>query len=131
MQPTHGALYARVSSEQHAEAQTIARQVAALRERVAAEGCVWPEVRPLLDEGDSGATVLRPALERLRDVIAGGAVDRVDVPSPDRLARKDADQVLRVDACRRAGVDVIFRNRALGQRPEDALLLQVQGMSAE
>ena len=74
---------------------------------------------------------MRPALERLRDVIAGGAVDRVYVHSPDRLARKYAYHVLLVDEFRRAGVEVIFLNRALGQSPEDDLLLQVQGMIAE
>src|SRR6266851_6272066 len=74
---------------------------------------------------------MRPALERWRDVIAAGAVDRVSVHSPDRLARTDASQVVLVEECRRAGVEVIFLNRALGQSPEDALLLQVQGMIAE
>jgi site-specific DNA recombinase len=131
MQPTQVAIYARVSSDQQAEAQTIASQVAALRERVTAEGLVLPEAMQFLDEGYSGATLIRPALERLRDVIAGGAVDRVYVHSPDRLARKYAYQVLLVDEFRRAGVEVIFLNRALGQSPEDDLLLQVQGMIAE
>src|SRR5881398_1654733 len=130
MQPTQVAIYARVSSDQQAEAQTIASQVAALRERVTAEGLVLPEAMQFLDEGYSGATLIRPALERLRDVIAGGAVDRVYVHSPDRLARKYAYQVLLVDEFRRAGVEVIFLNRALGQSPEDDLLLQVQGMIA-
>ena len=123
MQPTQVAIYARVSSDQQAEAQTIASQVAALRERVTAEGLVLPEAMQFLDEGYSGATLIRPALERLRDVIAGGAVDRVYVHSPDRLARKYAYQVLLVDEFRRAGVEVIFLNRALGQSPEDDLLL--------
>jgi site-specific DNA recombinase len=84
-----------------------------------------------LDEGYSGATLVRPALERLRDVVAAGRVDRLSVPSPDRLARTYASQVLLVDECRRAGVEVVFLNRALGQSPEDDLLLQVQGMIAE
>jgi len=88
MHPTHGALYARVSSAQQAEAQTIASQVAALRERVAAEGLGLPEAMPCLDAGESGATLMRPALERWRDVIAGGAGDRVSGHSPDRLARQ-------------------------------------------
>ena len=131
MNPTQVALYARVSSDPHTEAHTIASQGAALRERVAAEGLVVPEAMQFLDEGYSGATLIRPALERLRDVIAGGAVDRVYVHSPDRLARKYAYQVLLVDEFRRAGVEVIFLNRALGQSPEDDLLLQVQGMIAE
>src|SRR6266852_695533 len=84
-----------------------------------------------LDEGSSGATLVRPALERLRDVIAAGAIDRLSVHSPDRLARKYAYQVLLVEEFRRARVEVMFLNRALGQSPEDDLLLQVQGMIAE
>src|SRR6266481_4448484 len=131
MNTTQVAIYARVSSDPQVEAHTIASQVAALRERVAAEGLALPEAMQFLDEGYSGATVIRPALERLRDVIAGGVVDRVYVHSPDRLARKYAYQVLLVEEFRRAGVEVIFLNRALGQSPEDDLLLQVQGMIAE
>ena len=84
-----------------------------------------------IDEGYSGATLVRPALERLRDVVAVGAVDRLYVHSPDRLARKYAYQVLLVDEFQRAGVEVVFLNRELGQTPEDELLLQVQGMMAE
>ena len=131
MSSTQVAMYARVSSDQQAEAQTVASQVAALRERVAAEGLALPDAMQFMDEGYSGATLIRPALERLRDVIAAGAVDRLYVHSPDRLARKYAYQVLLVDEFRRAGVEVIFLNRALGQSPEDDLLLQVQGMIAE
>lgn len=51
--------------------------------------------------------------------------------SPDRLARKYAYQVMLVDECQRAGVEIVFLNRELGQSPEDELLLQVQGMIAE
>ena len=125
------AIYARVSSDQQAEAQTIASQVAALRERVTADGAVVPEAMQFLDDGYSGATLIRPALERLRDVVAAGSVDQLYIHSPDRLARKYAYQVLLVDEFRRAGVEVVFLNRALGQSPEDDLLLQVQGMIAE
>ena len=131
MNPTQVAIYARVSSEQQAETHTIASQVAALRERVVADELAVSEAMQFLDEGYSGATLVRPALERLRDVIAAGSVDRLYVHSPDRLARKYAYQVLLVDEFRRAGVEVVFLNRALGQSPEDDLLLQVQGMIAE
>jgi site-specific DNA recombinase len=74
---------------------------------------------------------VRPALERLRDVAAAGSVDRLYVHAPDRLARKYAYPVLLVDELRRAGVEVVFLNRALGQSLEDDLLLQVQGVIAE
>jgi site-specific DNA recombinase len=125
------AIYARVSSAHQAEAHTVASQVAALHERVAADGLAVPEALQFIDEGYSGATLVRPALERLRDLVAAGAVDRLYVHSPDRLARKYAYQVLLVDEFQRAGVDVIFLNRELGRSPEDELLLQVQGMMAE
>jgi site-specific DNA recombinase len=102
-----------------------------LQARVAVDGLSVSAARQFLAEGYRGATLVRPALERLRDVVAVGSVDRLYGPSPDRLARKYAYQVLLVDECRRAGVEVIFLNRALGQSPEDDLLLQVQGMIAE
>lgn len=123
MSSTQVAISARVSSAQQAEAQTVASQVAAWRERVAAEGLALPDARQFLDEGDRGATLLRPALERLGDVIAARAVDRLYVHAPDRLARQYAYQVLFVDECRRAGGAGIFLNRALGQSPDDDLLL--------
>jgi len=94
MSQSYAAIYARVSSEQQAVAHTIASQVAALRERVALDGLVLAEAMQFLDEGYSGATLVRPALERLRDVIAAGAIDRLSVHSPDRLARQYAYQVL-------------------------------------
>ena len=66
-----------------------------------------------------------------RDAAANGAIDRLYVHSPDRLARKYAYQVLLVDELQRCGVELIFLNRELGRSPEDDLLLQVQGMVAE
>ena len=128
---SHAAIYARVSSDQQAAADTIGSQVAALEERLHRDGLVLdPELR-FLDEGYSGSTLVRPALERLRDAAANGALDRLYVHSPDRLARKYAYQVLLVDEFQRCGVELIFLNRALGRSPEDDLLLQVQGMVAE
>jgi len=125
------ALYARVSSEQQVEAGTIESQLAALRERVAGDGLEVSEELTFIDHGYSGATLLPPALEQPRDVVALEGIDRLYVLSPDRLARKYAEEVLLVDECERAGSEVVFLNRALGPTPEDDLLLQVQGMIAE
>src|SRR3954470_19804480 len=75
---SHGvAFYARVSTDQQARDNTIASQVAALHERIAAEGDrVLPE-HAYIDEGYSGAGLVRPALERLRDAVAMGLVERL------------------------------------------------------
>src|SRR5688500_3687834 len=86
------AFYARVSSDHQAKQATIASQVAALRERIAADGVVLLNEHAVIDEGYSGSTLLRPALERLRDSAYAGAFDRLYVHSPDRLARNYAHQ---------------------------------------
>lgn len=125
------ALYARVSCEQQVEANTIKSQLAALRERILSDGLEISSEWEFIDEGYSGATLIRPALEQLRDLVATGGIDRLYIHSPDRLARKYAYQVLLVDEFGKAGVEVVFINHKLGQTPEDNLLLQVQGMMAE
>ena len=131
MKAFQAALYARVSSDQQAQAQTIQSQLEALRARIQADGGELGVEREFVDEGYSGSTLIRPALERLHDTVAAGGIDRLYVHSPDRLARKYAYQVVLVDELQRAGVEVIFLNRKLGQSAEDDLLLQVQGMIAE
>ena len=130
MQPSRVAIYARVS-DPNAPEGTIASQVAALEARLAQDGVrLEPECR-FVDDGYTGATLVRPALERLRDAAAAAVLDRLYVHCPDRLARHYAYQVLLIDEFRRAGVEVVFLNRAIGTSPEDDLLLQVQGMVAE
>ena len=125
------AIYARVSSEQQVSSHTIESQLSILREKITADGCILQPDLQFIDEGYSGATLLRPALEQLRDLAATGGIDRLYIHSPDRLARKYAYQVLLLDELQRAGVEIVFLNRALGDSPEDDLLLQVQGMVAE
>jgi site-specific DNA recombinase len=131
MKPTQVALYARVSSDQQNEARTIESQIADLRTRIAAAGVALQAGLEFVDNGYSGATLIRPALERLRDVAAAGGIDQLYVHCPDRLARNYAHQVLLLEEFIQAGVEVIFFNREVGQTPEDQLLLQVQGMIAE
>src|SRR3954470_16987009 len=125
------ALYARVSSDQQARGNTIASQVAGVRERIAADTPALDAGQVFIDDGYSGTTLRRPALERLRDAVAAGVIDRVYVHAPDRLARRYAYQVLLIEEFRRAGAEVIFVNRPIGTSAEDDLLLQVQGMIAE
>jgi site-specific DNA recombinase len=131
MKSVQVAFYARVSSEQQAEAKTIESQIAEIRMRIATDGFDPNSVLEFIDDGYSGSTIVRPALERLRDVVAAGGIDRLYVHCPDRFARNYAYQVLLLDELTHRGVEVIFLNRPLGQTPEDQLLLQVQGVIAE
>ncbi len=130
-QAVRAGIYARVSSEQQAQQKTIDSQVEALDDRVGEDGVVVDDELRFIDDGYSGSTLVRPALERLRDVAYSGGIDRLYVHSPDRLARKYAYQVLLVDELTHHGVEIVFLNHAVGTSPEEDLLLQVQGMISE
>src|SRR6266852_2674428 len=119
------ALYARVSSEKQAEANTIASQLAALHDRIAKDGYTIAADDCFIDDGASGFILMRPALERLRDQVAYGVIDRLYVLAPDRLARKAAYQAILTEEFNKAGDELGVLNHALGKTPEDELLLQV------
>ena len=125
------AIYARVSGEQQAQQNTIESQIAVLRERVQADGLSLDDDLCFIDDGYTGSTLVRPALERLRDVAWAGGFTRLYVHSPDRLARRYAWQVLLVEELQRSGIELVFLNRTIGVSPEEDLLLQMQGMIAE
>jgi site-specific DNA recombinase len=125
------AIYARVSSARQKKDETIASQTAALREHAAAAGLAVPEQWIFEDDGHSGATLARPALERLRDLVAGIGVDVVLCYSPDRLARKFSYQALLIEEFTRAGTATEFVKGPRGDSPEDQLMVQFQGMFAE
>ncbi|MCF8026510.1 MAG: recombinase family protein [Desulfobacteraceae bacterium] len=125
------AIYARVSSDRQKEDQTIASQTAALIEYSQQEGYAVPSEWVFQDEGYSGATLIRPGLEEVRDLAAEGQIETILIYSPDRLSRKYAYQVLIVDEFSRHGVEVIFIKSPQASTPEEQLLLQFQGMISE
>jgi site-specific DNA recombinase len=125
------ALYARVSSERQADTNTIASQVAVLQERIQFNGEILSDEMQFIDDGFSGTTLIRPGLERLRDNVSSGLIEKLYVHSPDRLARKYAYQVLLIDEFIHSGVELIFINHEIGRTPEGELLLQMQGMISE
>ena len=128
---TTAALYARVSSARQREEQTIASQTAALIAYADSAGLEVGSELIFEDEGHSGATLVRPGLERLRDLVAEVGVDIVLCYSPDRLARKYVYQMLLIEEFARLGTEIRFLKSRPAETPEDALLVQFQGMIAE
>jgi len=125
------AIYARVSSDKQKEENTIASQTAALKDFAYAQGYNVPKEWIFEDAGFSGANLVRPGLERVRDLAAEGHIQAVLVYSPDRLSRKYAYQVLLTEELSRHGVETRFVKAPQSTTPEDQLLLQFQGMIAE
>ena len=125
------AIYARVSSDQQKEEKTIASQTAALIEFARQENYQVPDEWVFEDEGYSGANLIRPGLERIRDLAAEGQIQSVLALSPDRLSRKYAYQVLLTEELARHGVEMVFIKAPHSGTPEDQLLIQFQGMIAE
>jgi site-specific DNA recombinase len=125
------AMYARVSSDQQKENHTIQSQTAALIKYAKTHGYAVPPAWQFQDEGYSGATLLRPGLEAVRDLAAAGQIAAVLVYSPDRLSRQYAYQVLLAEELARCGVELIFLQAPSTATAEDQLLVQFQGMLAE
>jgi resolvase-like protein len=71
------AIYARVSSNRQKEEHTIASQSEALRAFALQQGFRVPDEWVFEDEGYSGATLIRPGLEKVRDLAAEGQIDAV------------------------------------------------------
>lgn len=128
---TMAAIYARVSSQRQKEEQTIGSQTAAIRAFAEQQGHDVCDEWTVEDEGFSGATLVRPGLDRLRDLVAQVPVEVVLCYAPDRLARRYAYQALLIEEFARAGTEVIFVKAPTGDTPEDQLLVQFQGMIAE
>jgi len=126
------ALYVRVSTNRQQQHQTIAQQIACLREQVATQPD-WHlrEEHVYRDDGYSGAKLNRPGLDRLRDRAASGAFARVLITAPDRLARNYVHQMLLLEELTQHGCQIEFLERPMSNDPHDHLLLQIRGAVAE
>ena len=114
---TSAAIYARVSSARQKEQETIVSQTEALRAQAGQLGLDVPEGWVFEDDGYSGASLVRPAPDALRDLVAQVPADVVLCYSPDRLARKYACQALLMEELARAGTSVVFLKAPPGTVP--------------
>jgi len=87
--PKRAVLYARVSTDEQARSgYSLAQQMEALREYAAREG--YEVLEEVTDPGQSGASLERPGMDRVRDLVAAGGVSVVLAQDRDRLAREPA-----------------------------------------
>src|ERR687894_2441523 len=115
----HGAkraiLYARVSTDEQARSgYSLAQQLEALREYAAREGLqVLEEVE---DAGQSGASLERPGMDRVRDLVAAGGKSVVLAQDRDRFAREPAYHYLLRGEFEEHGTKI----RAMNDRGDDS-----------
>jgi site-specific DNA recombinase len=87
--PKRAILYARVSTDEQARSgYSLAQQLEALREYAAREG--YEVLEEVVDPGQSGASLERPGMDRVRDLVAAGDVAVVLAQDRDRIAREPA-----------------------------------------
>jgi site-specific DNA recombinase len=125
------AIYLRVSTNRQTQAQTIEQQLERLRKHLELQGEALAADNIFRDDGYSGANLNRPGLDRLRDRVKSGVLDRVLLTSPDRLARNYVHQMVLIEEWERCGCRVEFLDRPMSQDPHDQLLLQIRGAVAE
>src|SRR5215204_5349855 len=89
--PKRAILYARVSTDEQARSgYSLAQQIEALREHADREG--YEITEEIEDRGYSGATLARPGLDRVRDLVAAGTASIVLAQDRDRFAREQGHQ---------------------------------------
>jgi len=103
----------------------------ALHQAAAQLGLQVPPQHCYVDEGFCGTRLDRPAFDAMRDAAADGLLDVVLVFAPDRLARNDVHQQVVLEELAARGVRVHFVERPIGEKAEDKLLVQRQGVIAE
>jgi site-specific DNA recombinase len=112
--PKQAILYARVSSaEQARSGYSLAQQIEALRAYAAREG--YEILEEVTDPGQSGASLQRPGMDRVRDLVAGGGVYVVLAQDRDRFAREPAYHYL----LRREFEEHGTKIRAMNDRGDD------------
>ena len=113
--PKRAILYARVSTEEQAKSgYSLAQQIEALREYATREGYeVFEEVT---DPGQSGASLERSGMDRVRELVAAGGVSVVLAQDRDRFAREPAYHYLLRREFEEGGCAL----RALNDRGDDS-----------
>lgn len=123
------AIYARVSSEEQREGQTIDSQLAELERFARAQG--WVIAGVYKDEGWSGAVLARPELDKLRDQASQKLFDVVLLNDVDRLARDVSHIGVIKRDLERHGIPVRFRKLPAEQSPTANLMVNILGSFAE
>jgi len=94
-------------------------------------GWYLPQENIFRDDGYSGTTLKRPALDALRDRVRMRELEVVVMLSPDRLARNYVHQMVLIEELEKGGCRVEFMERPMSSEPNDQLLLQIRGAVAE
>jgi len=132
MKMMQAALYARVSTRNQEQEATIESQIERILLHAEAQGEPISAEHRYIDQAVSGAILMRPGLDRLRDAAAAGSFGRLYCLSPDRLARNLGAQQVVLNELERIGVKVVFVTQPdIGEGPQAQLLLNIQGSFAE
>ena len=125
------AAYLRVSSQVQRRRETIASQREGVLDHAGRRGWAIPDTCVLADDGFSGATLERPALEALRDGVASGEIETVLVWSIDRLSRNFAHQILLQEEFARTGATIVCVQEPDNATPQGMLLRQILSVISE
>src|SRR5258708_808284 len=125
------AMYARVSPRGQAQTQTIDQQVTRLEAYIQQKSWQLELEHKYLDDGYSGASLARPALDSLRDRSVLAEFDVVVITAPERLARNYLHQLVGLDELERRHIQVEFLDQSMSDDPHDRLLVQIRGAVAE
>lgn len=123
-------IYARVSTDDQADNNSLPSQVAACERYAAQNGF---SIVAIFQEAMSGAKLERPHLTKVRQLINRGEIDALIIYSSDRLTRSVAHSLLIRDELRRSNVSLhcVTKGQAALDTPEGGLFETIEAAFAE
>lgn len=127
--PIRAVIYARVSTNVQEDNYSFETQIDACQVYASQQGMT---VIAVFCEVESGATLNRPELEKIRRLVRGGMIDVLLVYSMDRLSRSLVDMLHLKEELRSYNVELHYATRgASNTSPEGGLFDNIEGAFAE
>lgn len=127
-QPQIAALYARVSTGRQEKEETIESQVDTDKSRVEADGNTLPPTNIFIDDGWTGSTLRRPALDTLRDAIKEKRIEILYVYDLGRLSRDFTNLLILLREFEQAGIKVVSLHDINPTNPMEAIVQKIMGI---
>ncbi|MFA6397243.1 MAG: recombinase family protein [Candidatus Paceibacterota bacterium] len=123
------AVYGRVSTSNQENEGTIETQLSAVNKFTMDNGFII--VKQYIDNGWSGDSLARPALDQLRMDAKNKNWESVLIYDPDRLARRGAWQEVVIEELKELEIDVLFVTIPKPKTDEDIIMYKMRGVFTE
>ena len=129
--PIVTAAYLRVSTSLQEEEKTIDGQRLEILEKIEQDGLGISKEHIYEDDGWTGSTMARPALDKLRTDASNGSFTRLYIYDRSRISRNFLHQEILLNELKDSGVEVVELHGISGDSPEKIFSGRIMGLVAD